>query len=382
MMHAIQEILSQGFMITGFVMIMMLVIEYLNVLTRGNWDRIIAKWGIRQSILCSFLGATPGCLGAYAVGSLYIHRVVGIGALTAAMVATCGDEAFIMLALFPKTALIIFAALFAGGILSGIAVSLIAKDSPAPIAPHIQERDSAHPEDPRCTPFSTHEFFSQWRNCSPQRGWLTFFLAIFLGGIASGTIGHEHEPLIPSEAPGSAIEQQHDHGAHGAHHGEAEGEQHEDAWSWVRITLFALGLVALIIVATVPDHFLDEHLWHHLVKVHGWRVLLWTLGALAITHVLTNGVDITELVSDHKLPILLTACLVGVLPSSGPHLIFITLYSEQAIPLSVLVANCIIQDGHGLIPTLAHSRRAFFGIKAFKFAVGLAIGLIGNAMGW
>ena len=106
-MHAIQEILGQGFTITGFVMLMMLVIEYLNVLTRGNWDRVIAKWGIGQSFLCSFLGATPGCLGAYAVGSLYIHRVVGIGALTATMVATCGDEAFVMLALFPKTALII-----------------------------------------------------------------------------------------------------------------------------------------------------------------------------------------------------------------------------------------------------------------------------------
>lgn len=368
-------------MITGFVMIMMLVIEYLNVLTRGNWDRIIAKWGVGQSVLCSFLGATPGCLGAYAVGSLYIHRVVGVGALTAAMVATCGDEAFVMLALFPKTALIIFAALFAGGILSGIAVSVIQKENRTPSIPKIQERESAHPEDPRCTPFSAHEFLSQWRNCSPQRGWLTLFLALFLGGIISGTISHEHDPVTAPATPESTIEQ-HDHGAHCAHNSDIEGEQHEEAWSWVRITLLVLGLVALIIVATVPDHFLDEHLWHHLVKVHGWRVLLWTLGALTITHILTHGVDITQMVSDHKLPILLTACLVGILPSSGPHLIFTTLYAEQAIPLSVLVANCIIQDGHGLIPTLAHSRRAFFGIKAFKFAVGLTVGLIGNAMGW
>ena len=360
-------------------MIMMLVIEYLNVLTRGNWDRVIAKWGIGQSALCSFLGATPGCLGAYAVGSFYIHRVVGIGALTAAMVATCGDEAFVMLALFPKTAMIIFAALFAGGILTGIAVDfLVTKREPAPIPRH-PERDSAHPEDPRCTPFSTREFFSQWRNCSPQRGWLTLFLALFIGGILSGTIGHNHQPLEKAAAPSTAIEQ-HVHEADCAHPKSEDG--HGEPWDWVRVTLLALGLIALTIVATVPDHFLDQHLWNHLVKIHGWRILLWTLAAMAVTHVLTNSVDITHLVANHKLPILLTACLVGVLPASGPHLIFTTLYAEQAIPLSVLVANCIIQDGHGLIPTLAHSRRAFLGIKAFKFAIGLGVGLIGHAMGW
>ena len=363
-------------MITGFVMIMMLVIEYLNVLTRGNWDRVIEKWGTRQSVFCAFLGVTPGCLGAYAVGSLYIHRVVGIGALTATMVATCGDEAFVMLALFPKTALIIFASLFLGGILSGIAVDLIRKPI---IKPPSTDLKSAHPEDPRCTPFSAREFLNQWRNCSPQRGWLTLFLILFLGGIISGTIGHDHSSfeVVSHQEPGI---EQHAHGASCTH---AEtGDEHREAWDWVRITLLTLGLIALVIVATVPDHFLDEHLWHHLVKVHGWRILLWTMGAVAITHILVNSVDITQLVANHKLPILLTACLIGVLPSSGPHLIFVTLYAEQALPLSVLVANCIIQDGHGLIPTLAHSRRAFFGIKAFKFAIGLAIGLIGNAMGW
>ncbi len=376
-MHAIQDILGQGFMITGFVMIMMLVIEYLNVLTRGNWDRVIARWGPGQSVLCSFLGATPGCLGAYAVGSFYIHRVVGIGALTAAMVATCGDEAFVMLALFPKTAMMIFASLFAGGIVTGVAVDFIRKKRVPTTIPNVAEHVSAHPEDPRCIPFSSNEFFTQWRNCSPQRGWLTFFLAIFLGGIITGTIGHDHHPLDTSPAP--TIEQ-HSHGADCAH-GDVEDDD-QNAWNWVRITLLLLGLIALAIVATVPDHFLDEHLWHHLVRVHGWRILLWTLGALAITHMLTSSFDIMRLISTHKLPILLTACLVGVLPASGPHLIFTTLYAQGALPLSVLVANSIIQDGHGLIPTLAHSRRAFLGIKAFKLVIGLTIGLIGHAMGW
>jgi len=391
-MEAIHEILSQGFMITGFVMIMMLVIEYLNVLTRGNWDHVIAKWKTGQSLLCSFLGVTPGCLGAYAAGSLYIHRVVGLGALTAAMFATCGDESFFMLALFPKTALAIFAALFIGGIITGIAIDLLKKPSQTQSDCNEQAHKTSHPENPVCIHFRGREFFSQWRNCSPQRGWLTLFLALFLGGIISGTITHEHHDDIAVKSHVSATAD-----AGQSHidqtdlsnqtditdpHGQTTTAEHHSSWNWIRITFTLLSLIALGIVATVPDHFLDEHLWHHLVKVHGWRILLWTIGALTVTHFLVQSMDVSELVANHKLPVLLTACLIGILPVSGPHLVFVTLYSQQALPLSVLVANCIVQDGHGLIPTLAHSRRTFIYIKSIKFVIGLAVGLLGHAMGW
>ncbi len=391
-MEAIHEILSQGVMITGFVMIMMLVIEYLNVLTRGNWDHVIAKWKTGQSLLCSFLGATPGCLGAYAAGSLYIHRVIGLGALTAAMVATCGDESFVMLTLFPHTALYIFAALFAGGAITGIIIDLIIKKKPEKLDSAGNLHQTSHPNNPRCTPFSAREFVIQWRNCSPQRGWLTLFLVLFLGGIISGTITHGHHhgiameshAIISAEAVHHHIDQTDlsDRTDPADHSAQTAPGEHHSSWNWLRITFLVLSLVALAIVATVPDHFLDEHLWHHLIKVHGWRILLWTTGALAVTHVLVNSMDITSLVENHKLPILLIACLIGVLPTSGPHLIFVTLYASQMLPLSVLAANCIVQDGHGLLPTLAHSRRTFVYIKAIKFIIGLAVGLLGHSLGW
>jgi hypothetical protein len=35
-------------------------------------------------------------------------------------------------------------------------------------------------------------------------------------------------------------------------------------------------LLALFIVSTVPEHFLEERLWEHIVKVHIPRVFLWT----------------------------------------------------------------------------------------------------------
>ncbi|MDP6491780.1 MAG: putative manganese transporter, partial [Kiritimatiellia bacterium] len=75
-------------------------------------------------------------------------------------------------------------------------------------------------------------------------------------------------------------------------------------------------------------------------------------------------------------------CVVGLIPESGPHMVFVSLYAEGVIPFSTLLASCIVQDGHGMIPMLAHSRRAFLGVKLINFIVGLAIGLVGLLLGW
>ncbi len=96
----------------------------------------------------------------------------------------------------------------------------------------------------------------------------------------------------------------------------------------------------------------------------------------------TNLLTSAALAHANRLPMLLSACLIGLLPASGPHLVFVTLYAGSAIPLSILMASCIVQDGHGMIPTLAHSRRAFLLVKGIKFFMGLAVGLLGHMMGW
>ena len=96
--QSLLDVLRHALMITGFVFTMMLVIEYLNVLTRGRWQRHLTghRWG--QYLLAAALGATPGCLGAFAVVAMYAHRTVTIGAVVTVMIATAGDETFVMLA--------------------------------------------------------------------------------------------------------------------------------------------------------------------------------------------------------------------------------------------------------------------------------------------
>ena len=74
--------------------------------------------------------------------------------------------------------------------------------------------------------------------------------------------------------------------------------------------------------------------------------------------------------------VLIIASLVGVLPISGPNVFLIVMFSKGMIPFSVLLANSIIQDGHGLLPIMGFSINDAIKIKTFNFIFGLAIGII------
>ena len=351
------EIIQTTIMITGFVFVMMLVIEYVNVLTSGRWRKRIMGHKWRQYVLAALLGATPGCMGAFAVVALYSHRIVTIGAVVAAMIATSGDEAFVMLAVIPKEALLLFGGLFVLGIGGGALTDIFTgrrttgrKMTHVDLEIHPQER-------PR---LFSQNIFRQWKECSACRGILAIALALLIFGTATGYIGHHHifEPASETESR----EQHH---------------EHENRWGWETITLLAASLLALFIVITVPEHFLEEHLWKHVARKHVPKIFLWTLGVLIVMHLLSAHLDLGEAIAgDHWVAwtLLAAACLVGIIPESGPHLIFVMLFWHGEIPFSILLAGSIVQDGHGMLPMLAHSRKAFIVVKAINFAVGAACG--------
>jgi hypothetical protein len=68
--------------------------------------------------------------------------------------------------------------------------------------------------------------------------------------------------------------------------------------------------------------------------------------------------------------------LFGLIPESGPHLLFVTMYERGIAPLSVLVTSSIVQDGHGMLPLLAHSRLDFLKVKAINLVAGLLAGAL------
>jgi hypothetical protein len=95
--------------VVTLVFVMMVLVDLLNVLTRGRISGILRgpkPW--RQYVVAPLVAFFPGCLGAFTVVSLYTHGMISFGALTGAMLATSGDEAFVMLALFPTVAIPLF----------------------------------------------------------------------------------------------------------------------------------------------------------------------------------------------------------------------------------------------------------------------------------
>ena len=324
----LQHSIIHATMITGFVAMMMLLIEYLNVFSQGVWQRGLRGGRWKQYLLASFLGATPGCLGAFAAVSLYSHREISLGALVAAMIATSGDESFIMLSLIPKQAPLVFMALLFIGLAAGFLTDALFPEKMDKRVACSHEFDLHEEEICHCFPWG--QLREQWRHCSLARGILSWSLSLFLFTVMTGELG----PPI---------------------------------WNWIRVTLVIVSFTALFIVSTVPDHFLEEHLWKHILMVHVPRVFLCTFGTLLLMHLLLDQLQLDIWLQEKQLFVLLVACLVGLIPESGPHLIFLTLYAEGTIPLSIFLASSIVQDGHGMLPMLAESQQNLgmqFGIRS------------------
>jgi hypothetical protein len=336
----VMDVIRRALLISAAVAVMMLVIEWINVQTRGALMRAIGTSPLRHYAIAVLLGATPGCFGAYAVVALYAERRVTLGAVAAAMIATSGDEMFVMLSLFPLTTFFITLGLAGLGLLAGLATDRVVR---------------ASEESPDCSGFSIHldedcdcfpgrAIVDHWKRPRGHRIALTTLLAVIGAAVASGAIG-----------PGE--------------------------WEAERIVLLVLFAFGMFIVVTVPDHFLDDHLWKHVVREHVPRIFLWTLAAFAVVALIQHFVDFQTLVRDNAVTVLVIASAMGIIPESGPHLVFVTLFDEGALPHSILIASMAVQDGHGTLPLLAHSRMDFLKVKVVNLLFGLAAGAILLALG-
>ena len=325
-------------MITGFVFIMMLLIEYINVQTKGMWRDVIAgnKW--KQYIFAAIMGAIPGCLGAFTIVAMFSHRLISFGAIVATMIATSGDEAFVMFAMFPKVATILTLIILIIGIIAGYITDRIYV--PTRIIEHFAENSFPIHDNEQCKCFQKDKLFSQLLSPTIYRLLLIIFALTFLILISKGILGG-------------------------------------DAKHWIKTTvLFGISF-SLFIILSVPDHFLKHHVWEHIVKMHVPRILGWTFVILLVFSIVMNYINIEEWISDNMFVVLIVAVLIGLIPESGPHFIFVTLFAEGSIPFSILLANSISQDGHGMLPMLAESKQGFVSVKIINIIVALIAGTTG-----
>lgn len=329
------HLLKHTIMITVFVFVMMLVIEYINVVTRGSWQEKLTKNQFGQYLFAALMGGLPGCLGAFMVVGMYSHRMVSLGALVAAMIATSGDETFVMFAMIPEKTFVLTAILIFTGIAVGALTDLLLKNY------RTGSDESNHSLEihdiTQCNCFPKGKIIQQWVHCSPARGVLAAILSLIIIFLISGDIGPEN-------------------------------------WNWVKFTVLLTTGFSLFIVSTVPDHFLEEHLWNHIARKHVPQIFLWTLGAFIIMFFITGYLHLDGIIKENPWSIMMIAGLVGLVPESGPHLIFLTMYTKGLIPISILLVSSIVQDGHGMLPLLAFSRRDFLVVKFINLISGLLIG--------
>ena len=337
------EIFKHALVITVFVIIMMLLIEYLSVQSKGKLHGRFERSPLLQILVAALLGITPGCLGVYMVVSLYVHRIFHFAALTAAMIATSGDEAFVMFAMIPGRVAIIMLLMFATALITGFLLYLfpLGKYRMKLAVNHMQ----LHEHDEDCQVLIHSQVGLQLRHISFERAVLISGGILFLILLLSGDIG-------------------------------------PDTWNWKRIIFLIVTTFELFIAFTVPDHFLGKHLWGHVVRKHFMRIFAWTFGAFLVIHVGLEFLHLEDMIRENLISVLILALLVGVIPESGPHILFITLYATGNIPLSILLANSITQDGHGSLPLLAETRKDFLRMKGVNMFVGGIIGLAGLLIGF
>ncbi len=268
------HVVTETIKITLLVFVMMVAVDLLNIWTRGR-IKLFLQSGSRftQYLTASSIGALPGCFGAFTNVSLYVHGLISLGALTGAMAAASGDEAFVMLAMFPKTAVLLILALF--------------------------------------------------------------FLGVIIGWFTDKLIRRIR--YKPCEDCKEQIIHPQTHGLR---------------------------------------HYVAVHVWQHIIRKHLWKTALWTFGAMLMVGFGIKCFHLDSFSTQYPLILLIIAGLMGLIPESGPHMIFITLFASGLIPFSVLFTSAFVQDGHGMLPLLSFSVKDSIFLKAVNLGSGLLIGLI------
>ena len=368
------EVLRNAVLITGLVLIMMLMIEYCNIGSHGSLFARLKSSGINQVLIGTLLGLVPGCIGGFAAVSLFTHKLLSFGALTAMMIASSGDEAFVMLATMPLKALLLFAILGALAIVTGLVCDrYLFKEQNFAFCPDGYEIHKEH-DSSIASPFRLSSYKDALRRPSRERLLLLAGIALFVVALLSGFAGHDH---AGHDHAG------HDHAVHQESLQEIIEERHLSTFTlhlldeeWMNCLFAIMSIVTLLFTATAKEHFIKEHLWHHVIKRHLLSIFLWTLGGLAVCQIGVQYLNIEEWVSSNMIFVILLAVAVGIIPESGPHLVFVTLYLNGIVPFSVLLANSISQDGHTALPLLASSRKTFLKAKAVNIVIGAVVGIL------
>ena len=302
--------------VSSFVGVTLLIFVFLEK-RNFNLQRFIEKNKSYEIPTSAFLGVIPGCGGAIMVMSLYTRGVVSFGSVLAALIATMGDAAFLLIASKPQAALIILPITFLTGIIFGYIVKPFTKN----FINKISLKKDLNKNLPKNK--IPKNFYSFWLMCLIP-GIILGVLNAFQVEISFYIFGID---LIHSFSFVLAM---------------------------YCILLWVFNPLTDIQMASIHENSLRR------VADTTCFVTVWVIIAFVTYELIdlsTKGLIFDSL--KYFGPFIpLMAIIIGFIPGCGPQIMITSMYVSGQIPMSAQIGNSISNDGDVLFPAIAISPKA------------------------
>ena len=287
-----------------------------------------------QVPIAALLGATPGCGAEILLVTQYTRGVVSFGAIVAALTATMGDSAFLLIAKDPPAAAIVIGLCTVAGIVAGYVVNWLHPNGLSVLRREIEAQAACGAPVADGGP-----------GCVRRLGealWLAIFIPGVVIAVGEGILQYDVNAWF---------------GPYAAH----------EPTQWIGL---AGGLLALALFITRRDPNrgyggIDPRVTMGLAPVRRmivdtnfvtFWVVLGLFGYEIVAHVTGGGVENWLKASQVMLP--LAATLVGLIPGCGVMVLVTTLYLQHQLPLAALISAAVSTDGDALFPAIALAPRA------------------------
>ena len=294
--------------VTVFVAATLLVFFSLEHFYKIDIGILMRKGDIWQVPMASLLGALPGCGGAVVVITAFARGNIRLGAMVAALIATMGDAAFLLLAKEPTTYLKLMSISIFAAVISGWTV------------------DKFHRGELYSSEIKNFEKIGIGKLRVRDKLFMFFAVpGLFLGILQLAQIDVNNFGILVTVF-----------GITGA---------------FLSISIWVLSPISA--VSSSKDHPFTRS------SEETSFVTVWVIaGFLAYEYSYAFfGLDLEVLAEAAWVFLPILAVLVGFIPGCGPQVLVTTLYLNGIIPFAALIGNAISNDGDALFPAIALTPR-------------------------
>ena len=305
--------------VTSFVAGTLLLFYSLEKYCNIDLEHIFLKKPKLEVFLSSFLGALPGCGGAIIVLTQYSRGKASFGSVVAALTATMGDAAFLLIAKEPLIGLFIFFIGFIVGFISGVIVNLIHGKS-------FMKMNGC----------DVIKLNSKPSNYKTSKTLDLFWIILIIPGIVFGILSAfqiDLDAFFSNELIENPI----------TFYGFFAG-----------LLCFVMWIIPIVSGYKYNPSGSNEKIIRRTVSdtnfITGWVILAFLAYELTV-HL--GNLDLEAIFKSYYAFVPLIAIIVGFLPGCGPQILVTTLYLNGIIPLSAQIGNAISNDGDALFPAIA-----------------------------